>query len=179
MDPVFPTRINAIVKARLKMLKSLIEESGQVEHASTKGVLREGYLVDFVQSLLPPNFTVTGGFICDVLGNITPQIDLLVLDTSTIPSIAFTGKIAFVPVEAAIVGIEVKSQLKSEHLDQIQNQARAIRSLRPMAEPNTTGSHLVALFVFAFESAVSEERLASWLNDTPVLILQRRTAGVQ
>jgi hypothetical protein len=169
MDSVFPNRINGIVKARLKGLKSLLEESGQVEHASTKGALREKYLTDFLRSLLPPNYVITGGFICDVLGNITPQIDLIISDTTAIPSIALTGEVALVPVEAALVGIEVKSRLTSEHLDQIRNQAEAIRSLRPIAETNAAGSHVILLFVFAFESGVSKTRLASWLKETPEL----------
>lgn len=169
MDSVFPNRINSVIKARLQGLKSLLEESKQIEHASTKGVLRERYLTDFLRSLLPPNLVVTGGFICDVLGNITPQIDLIVSDTLTIPSVAFTGDVALVPVEASLVGIEIKSRLTSKDLDQIRSQAKAIRSLRPIAEVNADGSHVVLLFVFAFESEVSEARLDDWLKEIPEL----------
>ena len=169
MDPVFPNRINGVVKARLSGLKALLEESLQIEHASTKGALRERYLTEFLRSLLPPNLVVTGGFICDVLGHITPQIDLILADTATIPSIAFTGEVALVPVEAALAGIEVKSRLTSQDLDQIDGQAQAIRSLRPIAEINATGSHVILLFVFAFESKVSEKRLTSWLEKIPEL----------
>lgn len=169
MDLVFPNRVNNVIKARLNGLKSLLEESAQVEHAVTKGALREKYLTDFLRSLLPPNLVVTGGFICDVLDNITPQIDLIVTNTETIPSMAFTNDVALVPVESTLVGIEVKSQLTSKALDQINEQVQAIRSLRPMADTNTGGSHVILLFVFAFESMVSETRLASWLEEVPEL----------
>ena len=167
MEPVFPNRINGVIRARLNGLKSMLEESSHIEHAATKGALRERYLTELLRSLLPPKFVVTGGFITDVLGNVTPQIDLILADTTSIPSVALAGEVAFVPVEAAIEGVEVKSTLTSHDLDQIKTQAQAIRSLRPIAENPQPG---VALWVFAFESRVKEDRLRVWLEEVPEVI---------
>lgn len=169
MDPVFPNRINGVVKARLRGLIAQLEESRQVDHAATKGALREKYLTDFLQSLLPPNYTVSGGFICDVLGSVSPQIDLILADTSTIPSIAFASDVSLIPVEAAIGAVEVKSTLTTLALKQIQAQAEVIGSLRPIAEVPDHGRHGVRLFIFAYESEVSEARIIEWFDLVPAL----------
>jgi len=169
MDPVFPNRINGIIVARYRGLLARMEESRQVEHGPTKGALREAYLIQFLQSLLPIANSVKNGFICDVLGKISPQIDLILADTSSIPSVALSQGIAFVPVEAAISAIEVKSRLSSSDLSQLRQQADSIWSLRPIAETQNPGVHGIRLFIFAYESDLSSCAVTTWFESIPSL----------
>ncbi len=170
MEDVFPNRINGVIKARLEGLIAQIEESKQVSHASTKGTLREKYLIDFLQNILPQNYTVTGGFICDVLGKISPQIDLILSDTSTIPSIAFTGDVSLIPIEAAIGIVEVKSTLKKEDYNQLKKQSDAIRSMRPCTEFSPEQTIFgIRMFVFAYESELSIDSIKDWFKQVQEL----------
>jgi len=169
-DDVFPNRINGVIKARLEGLLAQLKESKQVTHASTKGTLRERYLIDFLQNILPQNYTVTGGFICDVMGSITPQIDLILSDTSTIPSIAFTGEVSLIPIEAAIGIVEVKSTLKEEDYNQLKKQSAAIRSMQPIAEFSPEqASFGIRMFVFAYETELSIDSIKDWFKQVQEL----------
>lgn len=169
VDPVFPNRINGVIRARLKGLMAQVDESKQIEHAPTKGALREKYLTEFLESLLPSRYLVKNGFICDVLGGISPQLDLILADTSVLPSIALSKDVSLIPVEVAIGAVEVKSILKSKDVDQLKRQVDAIWSLRPVAESPQPGHHGVRIFIFAYESEVSMPHLAEWFESIPAL----------
>jgi hypothetical protein len=169
MSLIAPNRINGIIRARLQGLKALLQESSEIEHGGTKGSLRERYLIEFLHSVLPPGYIVAGGFICDVLGNITPQLDLIVADRSTIPAVALARDVAVVPVEVARLAIEVKSTLRSDDLEQVRQQAEAFRSLQPVVESETQSHPGVLLYVLAFEAQVGPDLLRQWLESIPEL----------
>lgn len=169
VDPVFSNRINGIIRARLKGLMAQVDESKQIEHAPTKGALREEYLKEFLESLLPSRYLVKNGFICDVLGGISPQLDLILADTSVLPSIALSKDVSLIPVEVAIGAVEVKSKLKSKDFDQLKRQVDAIWSLRPVSESPQPGHHGVRIFIFAYESEVSMPHLTTWFESIPAL----------
>lgn len=169
MDRIFPNRINGIIKARLKGLQSLLEESSHIDHSASKGVLREKYLSEFLRSVIPPHLVVEGGFICDVLGTITRQLDIVIANRLDLPTIALSGDMALIPIEAALLGVEVKSELTSRAQQQIEAQAESIRALRPIRETEQTGEHHVLLFVFAYNSVLSEASVRDWLHAVPEL----------
>lgn len=169
VDPVFPNIINGVIKARIKGLMAQVDESKQIEHAPTKGALREKYLTEFLESLLPSRYLVKNGFICDVLGGISPQLDLILADTSVLPSITLSKDLSLIPVEVAIGAVEVKSVLKSKDVDQLKRQVDVILLLRPVAESDQPGHHGVRIFIFAYESGVSMPHLAKWFESIPAL----------
>lgn len=169
VDPIYSNTINGVIRARLKGLMAQIDESKQIKHAPTKGALREKYLTEFLESLLPSRYLVKNGFICDALGGISPQMDLILADTSTLPSIALSIDISLIPVEVVIGAVEVKSVLKSRDFEQLKRQADAIWSLKPIAEDPQPGHFGVRIFIFAYESEVSIPQLSKWFESIPAL----------
>lgn len=169
MENIFPNRINGVISARLKGLIAQVEESEQIKHGSTKGTLREKYITEFLESLLPSQYLVKNGFVCDVLGSISPQIDLILADTSVLPSVTLSHNVSLIPIEAAIGAMEVKSILKTSAFEQLKRQVDAIWSLRPIAERPPPGPFGVRFFIFAYESEVSIERLKKWFETVPAL----------
>ena len=125
---------NVILKgvvARIRQLLDQYEESKIIGHDTTKGSLREAYLKQFLADFVPHPFVITSGFVTDCRGeDISPQIDLLVFDRTSIPGFALSTFVTVLPVEAVRLAIEVKSTLKAAHLAQIKSQQDAIRRLR-------------------------------------------------
>lgn len=173
------TQKNAILLGtiqRIRQLLSRYEESKLLSHTTTIGNLREAYLKQFLLDFVPPPFRVTSGFVTDCQGNmISPQIDLLVFDTSTLPPFFFTDTVAIAPVESAALIFEAKSQLTTATLEQISAQQAALRKLRYAFTPSNR-SHLYTCtciglteVVVAFDSVVSSQTLQSWFDQEPAI----------
>jgi hypothetical protein len=165
---------NAIVKgivSRIRQLREQYIESAIIEHSSTKGSLREAYLKQFLADFVPHPFVLTSGFVTDCRGDrITPQIDLLLLDRTSVPGFALSQFVTVVPLEAVRLSIEVRSILQSTHFQQLQAQQNAIREFR-FAWTTEGRKYLKTVdcaglpqFVFAFESECSKETLTDWFS---------------
>lgn len=148
--------------ARIEQLRARYKESASINHSSTKGSLREAYLRQFLSEFIPSQFKVTSGFICDCgHADISPQIDLIVFDDSSLPKFALSEFVSIVPVEAARVIIEVKSTLAADTFEQMQRVADSTKAmtiawigqLRELA--SAAPSNLVPQAVFAFDSDLS------------------------
>ena len=109
--------IRDIFIARIKQLMSQYEESKAIEHDSTQGAMREQYLKNFLREMLPPKFSPVSGFIADMNGNITPQLDMIFIDRSELPTVSLVNDTVIVPAEIALLTAEVKSTLKTNHLE--------------------------------------------------------------
>ena len=157
------------VTSRIRQLLERYEESKTIAHQATKGSLREAYLKQFLADFIPHPFAIKSGFVTDCRGdNISPQIDLLVFDITSIPSFTLSEFIVVVPLEAMRLCIEVKSLLKLSDYSQIQRQQEAIRKMRFAWA--TAGRELfhskscsgMTQIIFAFDTECSEETLLSW-----------------
>jgi hypothetical protein len=166
---IYPNRINSVIRARIKSLINQIEESKYVDHSSSKGTLREKYLIQFLENLFPKDFSVSGGFICDVTGKISLQQDLILTDRSKTPLIFLTDDISLIPIEVAISSIEVKSSISTSDFKQIKSQILSIKNLQPITEQEWSGVHGVRHFIFAYESQISEEIIKNWFQELPQL----------
>ena len=161
--------------ARIHKLMASYAESKLVEHSGTKGSLREQYLIDFFRDVLPAKYSVGSGFICDVIGHISLQLDFIIADTSLIPAMNLDGGQAFVPVESAVMAFEVKSKLRSSHLDQLQKQEKSLLSLQPLnvvdavKHQDPPAFTPVLQFVVAFDTDVSIATLSRWVEKIPTL----------
>ena len=165
------------VASRIRQLLERYEESKTIQHDTTKGNLREAYLRQFLADFVPHTFAIKSGFVTDCRGDdISPQIDLLVFDKTSIPGFTLSEFITVVPLEAVRLGIEVKSHLKSSDYSQIKRQQDAIRRMRfAWATPDrkymhTAGCPGISQIVFAFDSDCSKETLFGWFNDEPALV---------
>ncbi|HEV8063166.1 MAG TPA: DUF6602 domain-containing protein [Gemmataceae bacterium] len=97
-------QINPILSAAISRIRQFIgqyQESGSIDHRGTKGALREGYLKQFLAGFIPPAFTLKSGFVTDSQGvQISPQIDLLAFDKTSIPDFALSDFVTIVPIES-------------------------------------------------------------------------------
>ncbi|KQC13679.1 MAG: hypothetical protein APR63_07880 [Desulfuromonas sp. SDB] len=170
------SRINQIFISRLRRLEESIRESSNIVHDATKGALREAYLRDFLNDIMPPNLSIGSGFICDCFGTISPQIDFILAEKNQIPSIALMENIALIPVETALLAIEMKSIIKSNTKDQLQKQYDEFNKMKPVVvvqpgeEIEQTNNFPILLSLIALESEVKKETLVEWFKSIPTLL---------
>lgn len=164
-------KIRDVFIARIKQLMSQYEESEAIDHPSTKGAMREQYLKSFLKEMLPPKFSPVSGFIADMYGNITPQLDLIFADYSELPTIALVSDTVIVPFEIALLTAEVKSNIAKDTLDQMKEQKGSVEKLGALimagsdAPEARTRRNKVGTILMAFSSAVSESELARWVRE--------------
>lgn len=94
---------------------------------------REAFCRLFLQSHLPPSFRVTTGEIIDASGNITGQLDVVIVnDNSPRLTIDATGSIiAPILADAVLSVIEVKTSLTTDSLKKALSQMRPVKALMP------------------------------------------------
>ncbi len=157
-------KIQNVVRARLAGFAAKIAEITEIEHSSTNGDLRETVLKDLVTSVLPKQFSVRSGFICDVLGGVSRQLDLVVVDNTCTPEILLQGD-------------EIKATIKTGEkgtLEQVKKQIDSVVALQPVVingcvENLPTSRKIeykIPFLVFGFSSDVSKDSLLHWLNET-------------
>lgn len=174
MKNLNPSAFEQLLVARLAALQPLLAESGITGHSGPKGALRETYLRDLLLSVIPAKYRVAGGFICDAEGKVSPQLDLILALTEMVPPIGLTADMAFVPLEAALAVVEVKSILKVVHFEQLKSQYESFSCMRPTAI--VSGDSIeerpafnIPIYVFAYENEVGAERLQTELQKIPWL----------
>jgi hypothetical protein len=135
-----------------------------------RGAFCERLLKEFFREVIPRDFSILSGIVCDCHGGSSPQLDMIVVDDSQLPPLALYEDSAFVPVEAALMVAEIKMRFTSAALDQVSRQAAALASLRPSHRAEEGGIALagggtpVYSFVLALASDVPEVRLLEWLS---------------
>lgn len=162
--------------SRVRQLLEKFKESNTIPHAATKGALREAYLRQFLAEFIPVPFEIKSGFVTDCRGaEVSPQIDLLVFDRTSIPAFALTDFVTIVPLEAARLAIEVKSTLRIRDLSQIKSQQESIRQMRfawttPRHEYLQTVDSLgITQHIVAFDTDCAEDTLKTWFHEEPAL----------
>ena len=164
------------VVSRIRQVLEKFDESSVIKHAGTKGSLREAYLRQFLSEFVSLPFELKSGFITDCRGaEISPQIDLLVFDRTSVPAFALSDFVSIIPLEAARLAIEVKSLLKSDDLAQIQIQQNSLRRMR-FAWATAGREYLqtfnclgISQFVVAFDTDCAEKSLLSWFQEEQAL----------
>jgi hypothetical protein len=162
------------VVSRVRQLLEQYEESKVIQHDATKGSLREAYLKQFLADFIPYPFVLRSGFVTDCRGDtISPQIDLLVFDKTSIPGFSLNEFVTFVPLETVRLAIEVKSVLKASDIAQIERQQEAIRGMRiALTTPDrkylkTVDCLGISQIVFAFDSECSHQTLCDFVTLKP------------
>ena len=100
--------IQKVFQARIDALIAQSNGAKAVEHPTTKGSLRERYLIDFFRELIPQSLSITSGLICDASGRCSPQIDFIIKDDNTLPSVNMMETVSLVPVESVHLTAEIK-----------------------------------------------------------------------
>lgn len=163
------SKITDIIVSRLQSLKSLKEETSPIGHSSSIGQVRERRLSALLKSYLPSDIGIESGFVCDGVGEISPQIDIIVTDLDPIPTLDFDDLFKLVPVEKVICCIEVKSTLTTGDLTQISKQEKSINSMpRCIGTPGEGGESMppVLFAAFALDCRVSAESIENFLRSS-------------
>lgn len=158
-----------LLVSQVKQLLEQYEQSSVINHNSTKGALREAYLRSFLRKLVPKECHLMGGFITDAIGQMTPQIDLIGLD-STLPKIELDDGVCVSPIESTRFWIEVKSKLETKHLHPVLDRLNVVESMEwNIIKENIPASFkpgfLPFSFIVAFETDVALETLKKWVSE--------------
>lgn len=162
-----PSKITEIISTRLAQLKSLKEETSPVGHGSSIGLVREHRLTTILRDYLPRDIGIETGFLCDTIGSISPQLDIIVCDNDPIPLLDFDDLFKIVPVEKALVAIEVKSTLQEQDLYQLKRQVESIRAMPRcigLTKANESLRMDVMVALYAIDCAVSESKVQELIS---------------
>lgn len=150
-----------------QMRSDLKKARNAVPHAATKGASAEDTFRTFLRDYLPRSLDVSSGFLVDVEGNVSSQLDVIISDAAKTPVFFKSGENRVIPVECAYAVIEVKSKLNAKELEGSFKNMLSVRKLKKSAYYRETGDivlHSVSLygqeceiwptnyFVFAFDS---------------------------
>lgn len=166
------SKITDIIVSRLQSLKYLKEETSPIGHSSSIGQVRERRLAALLKSYLPSDIGIESGFVCDCIGGISPQIDIIVTDLDPIPTLDFDDLFKLIPVEKVVCCIEVKSTLTTEDLEQIKNQEKSINSMpRCLGTPAAGGKSMppVLFAGFALDCKTSRESIENLIKSNPYI----------
>lgn len=155
--------IRKIVQAKIDSIITLSEDIKGVNHNPSIGAVRESYLIQFFNELIPNSVSITSGFITDATGKISPQLDLIVTKKSSLPLFKLKDEVSVVPIESVILVAEIKSNLTTTDLQQIESQVSCITSM------TLTGEHgnenfIVPNIILAYETNIKKETLIDWMD---------------
>ena len=158
--------IQKIVQNRVDSLVAQSNAAGAVQHAGTTGSLRERYLIDFLDDLIPRRLSITSGVVCDAMGKTSRQIDVIVYDAEILPDMEMVDIISIVPVETVHLTAEVKSTLGTDALQQIEGFRSSFNELETAFLPDEDAPHPKApTVVLAYQNEVNETTLQDALEE--------------
>lgn len=159
--------IQKMLQSRVDSLISNAEGIAALEHSATVGTLREKLLIDFFSDLIPMYFSITSGIVCDASNNVSRQLDFIVKNDFTLPSMVMKESISIVPVEAVHLIAEIKSTLKTEHLTKIANDYKYFYKLKLACYPASQNAQIkIPAIVLAYSSEAAKDTLKDWMSKT-------------
>ena len=101
-----------------------------LEHAGVKGAIREVLMTDLFRPLLPADIGIASGVLISAFGQgQSAQQDVIIFDKRIIPPILFEQGPAIVPIESALVCIEIKSKLTATEMRKAHDGAKTVKNL--------------------------------------------------
>lgn len=166
--------ISSFFQSAAQQLLADARQSATLGNSTAIGSERETSIERTLKRLLPPSCEVLrGGYLFDLEGNSSRQIDIIVLSGTTPRFAALHGGQAFAPIEGTIAVCEVKSRLDKERLIQALDNFAALPVLkhpeatlpRYIKKPNTEfWWDLPYKAIFAFD-AIDSSLLCQYLNE--------------
>lgn len=158
-------KLQKVVHRRIQALQLDAEIAGEPEHSLTAGFLREKYITKFLSDMTPREVSLTSGILFDLADRTSPQLDLIATFNSVLPTIILDEGVSMVPVEAALWAIEIKTKLKSCHLNQLETQNQWIAQTAVVVKPDKTEDQLILpTAILALDSALSIETVRQWMQ---------------
>jgi hypothetical protein len=122
--------VSAVLRNAESDLQSAFEKSAKTRHSGSKGNARAAEVARFLQSRLPTAYGVEcQGEAVDFLDNRSGEIDIIIYDKSR--NAVLSENPLWVPAEAVLACIEVKSTLTKAALVKTFEGAKLLTTLRP------------------------------------------------
>ena len=103
------------------------DKLAQISHPGEKGRGREDVVRDFLREYMPARFGIDTGFVVDVHGNVSGQMDIVVYDRASALLFKVSEGVRLFPIECVAAVIQVKSRLEKRDLeDAIANLSTAV-----------------------------------------------------
>jgi len=118
-----------VIKAATPKLEAEYNMSRIVQHAASKGALREFLLKDIIRPFLPQRYGLCNGECFDAHDNVSKQLDVIIYDALFSYAIPM-GDYQMMPFESAYGEIEVKSLLNKQSFFESINNIASFKSLQ-------------------------------------------------
>ncbi len=114
-----------------------------IAHPGEKGAATEENWRRLLRSYLPARYQVASGCAVDVDGNVSEQIDVLLLDNQYTPVLFETGGVRYFPAESLYAAFEVKQDINKDHIGYAGDKVASVRRLRRTSAPiqHAGGTH--------------------------------------
>lgn len=123
-------RLRELFSAKQAEMLTRLRGSRQVlEHPGTSGAATESGWRSLVESYLPTRYKVDDGFVLDSEGNVSQQIDLLILDRQYSPVLFETEGQRYFPAESVYGVFEIKQEMSKENVDYAAGKIASVRDL--------------------------------------------------
>ncbi|MEU2998615.1 DUF6602 domain-containing protein [Streptomyces sp. NPDC006995] len=141
-----------------------------IGHAGEQGRENELSLVRLIENLLPSTVGVGSGMVIDSHGKYSKQMDILIYDVSSQPSVmAQTNQVIF-PVECVLLAIEVKTTLTEDEIKDCVGKKKSLTALRPENGNEPPRLAVMAYHAEGMAPTVTKNILAHCEADRPELI---------
>jgi hypothetical protein len=141
-----------------------------IGHAGEQGRENELSLVRLIENLLPSTVGVGSGMVIDSHGKYSKQMDILIYDVSSQPSVmAQTNQVIF-PVECVLMAIEVKTTLTEDELKDCVAKKKSLTALTPGNKKESPRLAVMAYHADGMAPTVTKNILAHPEADRPELI---------
>lgn len=165
--------VRSVLEEAEQNLQSAFKKSSLTEHRVLKGDARAESIAEFLRQRLPSAYGVLcRGEIVDYLDHRSSEIDVLIFDQ--VRNAVMSDDPLWVPAEALLAYIEVKSILTEDELRKAYLAAKKVSALKPfkcrftLADSPTTNSHYAPnnslrcfRTLFAYDTNLKEE---GWLD---------------
>ena len=128
-------RLQQLFRAKQAEMLTCLLSSRQVSHPGEMGSATEENWRELLRAYLPARYAVEGGFMIDVDGRESQQLDLIIFDRQYSPVLFETGGVLYVPAESVYGVFEVKQQLSKRNVEYAGEKAASARRLRRTSVP--------------------------------------------
>lgn len=112
-----------------ELLVLLLGGRGVIGHPGEKGAATEENWRRMLRGYLPNRYQVTSGCVVDVDGNVSEQMDVLILDNQYTPVLFETGGVQYFPAESLYAAFEVKQDITKKHIEYAGAKLSSVRRL--------------------------------------------------
>ncbi|MER9831353.1 hypothetical protein NKJ51_23805 [Mesorhizobium sp. M0134] len=143
-----------------------VRETQNLKHSSGKGTERELSVSSFLKELLPSMYEVVKGEAIDLLGDKTPQMDIMIYDRSKNFPFYNGQDYVVLPAEALLCSMEIKSRLNKTEVEKCAHAAQKVKEIRPgkkkiVGEVGTkTGAFRYYHGIFAYDTDITDKKWA-------------------